>query len=458
MPPKAGAAAEKPKKTKKTDTAVEDDANKVVQPDRAEHEAEVAKVNEVIEGLQKNKAALAQKISERTGGKEEFFSQKLELKSKLDELTKKIDELMGRKQGFNSNITEAKKERVEMGNALTKMKKTIGFKSEQEIDERIASIEFTMSTDTMSLKAEKDLLKEISELKKNRPKVSKVNEMQDKLDNRDTGSNARENIANIQAEINVYRDAKKGVQEQYTTLMEARKAQMGDFEGVIGDMNGISTKIQEQVKQRNELRDQFREKEREFNAWRAEQRAKKSEEFAERRKAQQDEYTQKRRLDKVEALDNQPYIEQMTLIEQTITWCKGLMGVKEEKAQVDKKETEHNLSDGKAKLEVVVKKEDRDEEFYYAPTKAKKTKKVKGKASEGTSKPIKHNAASFKFFDDLKLSAPITTDEIPDTLEKLEMQLEEYKNKVSEWEQTREERKRRIMEGNDEEDKEKKEE
>jgi len=310
-----------------------------------------------------------------------------------------------------------------------------------------------MSTDTMSLKTEKDLMKEIAELKKNRPKVSKVNEMQNKLDNRDTGSSARESIANIQAEINVYRDAKKGVHEQYTALMEARKNQMGDFEGVIAEMNAISGKIQEQVKQRNELRDQFREKEREFNAWKSEQRAKKAEEYAERRKAQQDEITQRRRLEKIEALDNNPYIDDMTLISQTITWCKGYMGAKDEKKQDDAKETEHNLSDTKGKLEVVVKKEERDEEYYYAPTKAKKKQKSKGKASEGSSKPIKHNAASFKFFDDLKLSAPITTEEIPETLEKLEMQLEEYKNKVKEWEQSREERKRRIMEGHEEEEK-----
>jgi len=129
MPPKAGAAGEKAKKTKKTDTAAEDDANRVAAPDRAEHEAEVEKVNAVIEGLQKNKAALAQKISERTGGKEEFFAQKLELKSKLDELTAKIDELMKGKAGFASNIDDARKERQEMGSALNKMKKTIGFKS-----------------------------------------------------------------------------------------------------------------------------------------------------------------------------------------------------------------------------------------------------------------------------------------------------------------------------------------
>merc|ERR1711972_606836 len=91
-------------------------------------------------------------------------------------------------------------------------------------------------------------------------------------------------------------------------------------------------------------------------------------------------------------------------------------------------------------------KEDRDE-FYFAPTKGKKGKsKQKGAKSEGGSKPIKHNAETFRLFDQLKLDAPITTDDIPAILEKLEAQLEDYSNKVKEWEEKREEMKRKILE------------
>lgn len=49
-------------------------------------------------------------------------------------------------------------------------------------------------------------------------------------------------------------------------------------------------------------------------------------------------------------------------------------------------------------------------------------------------------------FDQLKLDAPITTDDIPPTLEKLEALLEEYKAKVKEWEVNRDELKRKILE------------
>lgn len=94
-----------------------------------------------------------------------------------------------------------------------------------------------------------------------------------------------------------------------------------------------------------------------------------------------------------------------------------------------------------------MKKEDRDE-FYFAPTaKGKKGKAARAKKDEGSSKPIKHNAETFQLFDKLKLDAPITTDDIPATLEKLEAQLESYKQKVAEWEVNRDRRKQKILAG-----------
>merc|ERR1719215_1913836 len=110
-------------------------------------------------------------------------------------------------------------------------------------------------------------------------------------------------------------------------------------------------------------------------------------------------------------------------------------------------------------MEVLKKKEDREEEFYFVPTAAKKNKGKKkgGKADAGGARPIKHNAVTFKLFDELKLEAPITTDDIPATLEKLEEQLASYKEKVKIWEEKREDMKRKILEGGVIPDEEKKE-
>merc|ERR1719245_2337522 len=205
----------------------------------------------------------------------------------------------------------------------------MGYQSVEKIDERIEAIEVQLRTDTMTLKQEKDLLKEISELKKNRPKITQVTRMQSNLQNMETGKSTQEQIANINAEINVYRDAKKSVQDTFSALMESRKEQMGDLSAVIDEKQKIQNEIQEQIKLRNKARDDFRAKEKEYNAY---------------------------------------------LNEQSITFCKGLIQDKDEVVKEEKKEIEHKLDAG---MMVLAKKEDRDEEYYFAPTKKKNKSKVK---------------------------------------------------------------------------------
>merc|ERR1719316_686107 len=114
--------------------------------------------------------------------------------------------------------------------------------------------------------------------------------------------------------------------------------------------------------------------------------------------------------------------------------------------QEEKKDTVYNNKDGET---VLLKKDAREEEFFFAPTKKGKAAK-KGKASgeqDASKKPIKHNAETFKLFDSLKLDAPITVADIPPLVEKLNEQMEMYQAKVKEWEENKEELKRKIKEG-----------
>jgi len=141
-------------------------------------------------------------------------------------------------------------------------------------------------------------------------------------------------------------------------------------------------------------------------------------------------------------------VSEITLIEQTIKFCKTLAGDKDEKKDEEKKEIDHskNNMDG---LEVMVKKDERDE-FWFEPTKGKKNKGSKPKEEKkGSSKPIKHSAQTFKLFDQLKLDAPITLDDIPAILEKLDAKLQHFQKKVADWERTKEERKAKILAGDE---------
>merc|ERR1711972_363001 len=122
------------------------------------------------------------------------------------------------------------------------------------------------------------------------------------------------------------------------------------------------------------------------------------------RKAQEAAWKIKKMEKEVEKLDENPYVSQITLIEQTMKFCKGLLP-----------------------QDAGEKKEDSADEWYFCPTKKKGGAK-KGKASNDdvSKKPIKHNAETFKLFDTLGLEAPITVADVAPLIEKLEKQMEVY--------------------------------
>merc|ERR1712172_68308 len=134
----------------------------------------------------------------------------------------------------------------------------------------------------------------------------------------------------------------------------------------------IQNQIKEKIVERQQLRDDFTAEKKKFQEQLAEQRKVRQEKYAEEKK----QYAEARKIRdmerKVEELDNQPYVSEITLIEQTIKFCKSLMpSDAAAKAKDEVKEIAHN---NKANEEVLIKKEDR-EEFYFAPTK-------KGKAAK----------------------------------------------------------------------------
>jgi len=456
--PKADSKAKaKPKVDKpKKEENPEDKIPKVDQPDRSAFDEACKKVNQEVENFQKKKADLDKRIGERSTGKEEFFQKKQELRAKLDEVQSRIDAFAGKKDELYKQIDSEKNADKEAQAQLKKMKGDMKFQTEAEIDKKIADIEFNMWTTSLSLKEEKKYLDEIKELKRCKPKVSKLKGMEAQMEGKKPGSNTeglREEIQKQSSDIKEAKEQKRLISAEYAKLNEERQKQMADMPELFEERQKLQDQIQEKIKKRNELRDEFRDQEKAYNAYMNEIRKIRAEKAAEARLERQAEFDERRKQRQVDALDEQPHIAEITLIEQTIAWCKSVLPKESKKEdEVAKKTTDFNNPDGSM---VMLKKEDREEEFYFAPTKKKSGKGGKKKEETGK-KTIKHDAATFKLFDQLKLDAPLSTDEIPDLITKLEGQLEDYNNKVKDWEVNREEMKRKILAGEVEEKKEEK--
>merc|ERR1712060_270437 len=225
---------------------------------------------------------------------------------------------------------------------------------------------------------------------------------------------------------------------------DERKEKLGDVPQWIEERQQLSEQIGAKMKEKSAIRDELKQKENEYYKYQQELRRIRQDKQMEERMAWQKQKDLENKKKAAERLEEQPYVAEITLIEQTMAFCNSLVQKKGEDTKEEKKETAHDNPEG---TEILLKKEDRDE-FFLAPTaKGKKSKsKNKGGKAEGGSKPIKHNAETFRLFDQLKLDAPITTDDVPALLEKLEEQLEMYKGKVKTWEEKRDEMKRKILE------------
>merc|ERR1712060_91966 len=209
------------------------------------------------------------------GGKDEFYQAQAEVRNDLNIISAKMDALMEKKNELNAAMGNQREEGIAMKNDLQKMKKSIGYGSEADIDNRIATIEFKLQTESMALKDEKKYMLELSELKKNRPKVAKVNKLEGDLTAFREGQSSGEMKAMIQ-EINAamakHREEKKGIQEKLAKLRDERKAKLGDVPQWHDERTKLSEEIQEKVKEKNAVRDEFKAKEREYYQYLAEVR------------------------------------------------------------------------------------------------------------------------------------------------------------------------------------------
>lgn len=457
MAPKADAKAKaKPKKEpKKVEEGEADEKPRVEQPDKAAFDAQTKVITDSVNELQDKLKSLSAQIGERSTGKDEFFQQKATLRDQIMTESDAIGTLMKNKDDIIKSMKDSKEAVRANKNELGNMRKKLGFNSTDEIDDRIATIEFKLWTESLTLKEEKKLLEEIKMLKKDKPKIAEYNSKEAQVSVQMENSAAaagdtRERLTILNEMISGHRDRKKELNEQLTALIQSRNEQMGDMPELFTQRDTLNQEIRALIQNRDKLRTEYKDKERAYYEYLREQRELRQEKARADRDKWNKEREQEQRRRKVEKLDEQPHTQEITLLEQTIKFCKSFQP-KEDATIEEKKETSYDNPETHV---VLVSKHSREEEFYFAPTKkGKAARAAKKKGGDGSSaKAIKHNAETFKLFANLNLNAPITTDDIPATLEQLEAKMAYYRQKIEEWEGRREEEKRKIMAGEDEEE------
>merc|ERR1712019_27312 len=116
----------------------------------------------------------------------------------------------------------------------------------------------------------------------------------------------------------------------------------GDMSEVMEKREAIQKKVAELIGEKNKLRDEHRQAMQDYKAWQAEQRRLRQEKYQAERKEQEQAWKLQKMQKEVEKLDENPYVSQITLIEQTVQFCKGLLPQEAAEAKEEKKETVFN--------------------------------------------------------------------------------------------------------------------
>lgn len=453
---------EKPKKEKKAPkesaglikTLLGEEPEK---PDMKKLEEETGAIDKEVEAIKGKLDKLTEEINKRSTGKEEYEAEKKVLQEDFDKAKDTFDNL--RDQLYK--LTDTAKSQREAGYTAKKemggLEREIKQMDEATLEKKIKELEFRMHTTSMSLAAEKACMKEIAELKKKRPeimkKAEKLRELQKKALGNDAsdGTNVEESIQEVKKLIEAAKTDKDSKNDKLKALKEKRQKEQGPIRDLIDKKDKLRSEMKEKRDAKWELNQAFNKIKSAHRDWERKKRDIEWEEQKKREEREWEAWEAEKTKKKLEKQAEKPYFEEMTLLEQTIMYCKGLQKDAGE-GPVEEKKVDAAALEGAIGVEgamVMVSKKDREQEMYLQ---GHKGKKLKQGGQKKKNRNIKHNAGTFALFAQLKnksISAPMTLDDVPALLEKLEAEMEVYNKKIADWEVKRDEIQKQIEEADE---------
>lgn len=413
------------------------------QPDMEAHDAQMKSFKASIEDLHKEVQEISKQIAAKSQGKKEYQDKKNNMQQMLKEYQDIISGHEVRRNEIRAAEQEARNKNRQAKQDMQEKKDKLPFSSVKQIDSKIEGIEYRMATTSMSLTEEKKLMEEMKNLRKMRPEVAKFAREQGAATEGTDNAN-KSKLDAIRAEIDEARAAKKKQQEQKDKLIEKRKEMTAGIDELFKRRDELNKKISQHIQARQQVRDDFNEKKREYAAHMAEQRTQRQAKQQADSLTRQADRENRRVNDLNEQEEVNPFVSEIIAYEQAISYCSGLIK-KEEVVVEEKKETEHTNPEGyvvMTKTKVVDQKKG----------KKLRTKGNKENKSSNTA-PIKHNLGTIEAFSKLKLIGeanesaiipPNSVADVPEILEKLNLKIEHFRSKVQTWEADRQQRKEEL--------------
>ncbi|KAI6785430.1 Chromosome segregation ATPase [Emericellopsis cladophorae] len=329
--------------------------------------------------------------------------------SKLDQI-KKLDEQL------RSRIQEQK-------NAKGK----VSYKSVEDVDREIASLEKQVNSGTMRLVDEKKALADISNLRKVRKNFGQFDDAQRQIDE------TRAKIKEIKDSMDD--PEQKAMSEKYNAIqaeLDAIKAEQDEAYKSINSLRDERTKLHAEQQETwaaiRKIKDDYHTQRKAFNAYDREQKDK----ARERRKAEQEKYLQDRKKAEAETVlaeaSDPAYMEEIRRANSLLLFLdpehkveKGpLMAESGLTAQATRK-----VEDAPAGTKLL-RKEDREEDLF-APTAKKGKKGKKGGAGGASAKSFNCPPSVVEDCAFMGIDPPMSQADVPEVTKKVRAKLDQWK-------------------------------
>lgn len=415
----------------------------VPKPDEQLYRDRIQAETTAIEELKARINELQQKISAVIGGREEYNMEKQNRQARLDALQKQIDELEEKRKVLFEKIQSKQKEGAEMKQSATDLRRKIGFSSVEDIDQKVAALEHSMMTSTLSLKEEKQLLEEIKRLKNSKPLLSKYQALEQSASSLEDTSVVplRTMLDDIRTKLLELRTQKREESMKYKELLERRQKATAPGREMIEERERLSKEMSKHFVNRREIQAELTREMQKHQAYMQQvkrERGLKMREERERRNLENERYQLTRDLERVEC--ELPYEAECLLLTQTIQYLQKII----EEPGNNTSEKEKTDEDDANLAGALLPKSQRKEVFFYAPKQKGKHGKDHEKKKEKP-KMLKYDVGTLAYFEQCGLTAPVTIDDVPTCLEKLDAKLQSYKEMQHESSQKVDERKAEIM-------------
>eukprot|EP01053_Blabericola_migrator_P001887 Blabericola_migrator_1__1886@NODE_1512_length_4373_cov_158_589178_g993_i0_p2_GENE_NODE_1512_length_4373_cov_158_589178_g993_i0NODE_1512_length_4373_cov_158_589178_g993_i0_p2_ORF_typecomplete_len480_score104_75KIAA1328/PF15369_6/1_8e04KIAA1328/PF15369_6/0_00094AAA_13/PF13166_6/0_0039AAA_13/PF13166_6/24AAA_13/PF13166_6/9_4e02DUF4472/PF14739_6/0_0073DUF4472/PF14739_6/1_8e04DUF4472/PF14739_6/1_5e03DUF4472/PF14739_6/1_1e03ATG16/PF08614_11/0_056ATG16/PF08614_11/14ATG16/PF08614_11/2_8e02MAD/PF05557_13/ len=421
----------------------------VQKPDEAHYAALIKVETDASEVLKRKIFELNEKIAEHSGGREEFQRQRDAQRAVINALTEKIDALEDERKALSERVLSAQQRSRNLRGQVDTLSRGLQYHSVDEINKRIQDIEYQMMTETMSLKDEKKLIADIEKLKKMKPELAKLAELQEMATSNDpsAANETRDRQQVIRQEIKKLRDLRGDEQEKLRNLMNEREKSTAPLRDLIEERDKLRREQNAHNVAASRLQSELRVKQTEYRAYDAKLQAARYEQDRWEKTLQAVEADKRLILDDLNRLQEGVYDRRSQLAIQMIAYLNEQMRMRvtvEPAAEDTTNESpvanggEVELADGK----FVVHAREKVEPMS-------RTKKIKKKTSQpkALSDKINHSFSTIEAFVQLGFDKdyPLTVKECPAAIEILERIVEEQRVKNQAQQEANQEKRAHLM-------------